>query len=452
MADSLEQQNKSATQPGQGAEAAVPTAPAERRRSLGKAAEDIKDFARDTGKSVDKMFIDENGDEASNYTGDEQTERDYRPVRQSHEYKSGCLGGIMYFAFVLCISVILACLAWMAVSDALALNKSGFSAEITLPTSIFTSETVDAFDEQGIKTGTKKVTHADIGYVANELKEAGLIEYKWLFEMFCKISTADEKVRPGTYELQSSYDYRALIKNMRPGSGAAMTIKVTIPEGFTMRQIFERLEENEVCSFDDLMEAATNASFNYDFLEGTEPGDPGRLEGFLFPDTYEFYVGMQASSAINKLLETFYYKQTADMLKMADYRGLSMHDVVVLASLIEKEAANDEERPIISSVIYNRFAAGMSLGLESAMLYIHPEHEGLPTAEMMEEDSPYNLNKNLGMPPTAICSPGLPSINAALNPANTQYYYFMLDNETGAHKFFTNYNDFYNFVRSQSNG
>lgn len=452
MADSLEQQNKSATQPGQGAEAAVHTAPAERRRSLGKAAEDIKDFARDTGKSVDKMFIDENGDEASNYTGDEQTERDYRPVRQSHEYKSGCLGGIMYFAFVLCISVILACLAWMAVSDALALNKSGFSAEITLPTSIFTSETVDAFDEQGIKTGTKKVTHADIGYVANELKEAGLIEYKWLFEMFCKISTADEKVRPGTYELQSSYDYRALIKNMRPGSGAAMTIKVTIPEGFTMRQIFERLEENEVCSFDDLMEAATNASFNYDFLEGTEPGDPGRLEGFLFPDTYEFYVGMQASSAINKLLETFYYKQTADMLKMADYRGLSMHDVVVLASLIEKEAANDEERPIISSVIYNRFAAGMSLGLESAMLYIHPEHEGLPTAEMMEEDSPYNLNKNLGMPPTAICSPGLPSINAALNPANTQYYYFMLDNETGAHKFFTNYNDFYNFVRSQSNG
>lgn len=219
-----------------------------------------------------------------------------------------------------------------------------------------------------------------------------------------------------------------------------------------MRQIFERLEENEVCSYDDLMEAATNATFNYSFLDGTEPGDPNRLEGFLYPDTYEFYVGMQASSAINKLLETFYYKQTADMLKMAEYRGITMHDVVVMASLIEKEAANDDERPIISSVIYNRFNAGMSLGLESAMLYVHPEHEGLPTAEMMEEDSPYNLNKNLGLPPTAICSPGMPSINAALNPADTQYYYFMLDNETGAHRFFTNYNDFYNFVRAQSNG
>lgn len=403
-------------------------------------------------RTVDSLLLDESGEEANNYTGDELTERDYRPVRQSHEYHSGCLGGIMYFIFVLCVSVVLACLAWMAASDALALNKEGFTAEVTLPSSIFTSETVDKFDEDGKKTGTKRVTHADIGYVANELKEAGLIEYKWLFEAFCKLSTADEKVGPGTYELQSSYDYRALIKNMRAGSGAAVTIKVTIPEGFNMRQIFERLEENQVCSYDDLMDAATNASFNYNFLEGTEPGDPTRLEGFLYPDTYEFYVGMQASSAINKLLETFYYKQTADMLKMADYRGLSMKDVVTMASLIEKEAANDEERAVISSVIYNRINAGMTLGLESAILYIHPEHEGLPTAEMMQEDTPYNLNKYTGLPPTAICNPGMPSINAALNPANSYYYYFMLDKETGTHRFFTNSNDFNNFVREQSDG
>ena len=143
---------------------------------------------------------------------------------------------------------------------------------------------------------------------------------------------------------------------------------------------------------------------------------------------------------------------TADMLKMADYRGLSMKDVVTMASLIEKEAANDEERAVISSVIYNRINAGMTLGLESAILYIHPEHEGLPTAEMMQEDTPYNLNKYLGLPPTAICNPGMPSINAALNPANSYYYYFMLDKETGTHRFFTNSNDFNNFVREQSDG
>ena len=402
-------------------------------------------------RSVDNLFIDESGEQASNYTGDEQTERDYLPIRQSHEYRSGCLGGIMYFVFVACVSIVLACLAWMAASDALALNKKGTTAEITLPSSIFTSETVDTLDENGKKTGTHRVTHADIGYIANELKEAGIIQYKWLFEGFCKLSTADEKVDPGSYTLDSGYDYRALVKNMQSGSGAAVTIKVTIPEGFTMRQIFERLAENEVCSYEDLMDAAANATFNYNFLEGSEPGDPSRLEGFLFPDTYEFYVGMQASSAINKLLETFYYKQTADMLKMAEYRGITMHDVVKIASLIEKEAADDEERAIISSVIYNRVNAGMPIGLESAILYIHPEHEGMPTAEMMQEETPYNLNKYLGLPPTAICSPGMPSINAALNPANTQYYYFMLDSSTGRHRFFAHSYEFDNFVREQSN-
>ena len=88
-------------------------------------------------KRVDKLLIDETGDEAFNYTGDEESERDYRPVRQSHEYKSGCLGGLMYFVFILCIGIILACLVWMACRDMLALNKPEFTANLTLPMSIF---------------------------------------------------------------------------------------------------------------------------------------------------------------------------------------------------------------------------------------------------------------------------------------------------------------------------
>ena len=295
-------------------------------------------------RAMDKLLIDESGEQAHNYTGDEESERDYRPVRQSHEYKSGCLGGIMYFVFILCVSVILACLAWMAASDMLALNKDDFTAKVTLPMSIFTSETVDTFDEKGNKTGTERVTKADIGYVADTLKDAGLIQYKWLFESFCRFSHADEKVRPGEYELQSSFDYRALVQNMRPGSSAALTIDVTFPEGFNMRQIFMRLEEKGVSSFDDLMEAAAEYKFNYSFLENKETGDAARLEGYLFPDTYQFYVGMQASSAINKFLENFHYVLSADMLQMAENRGLSIDEVVTVASMIEREAANDSER------------------------------------------------------------------------------------------------------------
>ena len=403
-------------------------------------------------KRVDKLLIDETGDEAFNYTGDEESERDYRPVRQSHEYKSGCLGGVMYFVFIICIGIILACLAWMASSDMLALNKPEYSASVTLPMSIFESETVDTLDEYGRKTGTKRVTHADIDYLADTLKEAGLIEYKWLFKAFCRISNAETKVSPGEYELRSSYDYRALIQHMRPGATGAVTVKVTLPEGFTMRQIFLRLEEKGVADYDDLMNAAANYTFNYAFLEGLPEGDASRLEGYLFPDTYEFYVGMQASSAINKFLENFHYMQTADMLQQAENLGISMREIVIIASMIEKEAANDNERSRIASVIYNRLKSDMPLGVDATILYLYPEHEGAPTREMLETDSPYTTRIYTGLPPTPVSNPGLMSILAALNPDHTNYYYYALDTETGEHRFFTNANDFNAFVATQNYG
>ena len=400
-------------------------------------------------KAMDKLLTDDSGHGPSNYTGDEESERDYHPVRQSHEYHSGCMGGIMYFVFIACVSVVLACLAGMAASDMLALNKDEFTAVVTLPMSIFSSETVDTYDEEGNKTGTERVTYADMDYVTDALKEAGLIEYKWLFNVFCKISTASEKVSPGEYELKSTFDYRALIQNMRAGSASTVTVDVTLPEGFTMRQIFQRLEEMNVCSYDELMESAANDKFNYSFLEGIEEGDATRLEGFLFPDTYEFYVGMQASSAINKMLETFYYKQTADMLKQASDMNMSMREIVNVASLIEKEAANDAERALIASVIYNRIYAGMQLGIDASVLYEYPDHEGAPTAEMLQTDSPYNTRIRTGLPPTPICNPGMASITAALNPESTGYYYYALDTATGEHRFFTNETEFNNFVATQ---
>ena len=384
---------------------------------------------------------------------DEKTsERDYRPVRQSREYRSGCLGGMMYFVFVLCVSIILACLVWMSAADVLALNKDDFSAEINLPANIFTSKTVDTFDDDGNANGTTRVSSADMDYVADELKGAGLIQYKWLFKFFCKISKADEKIEPGEYELKSSYDYRALISKMRSNSGAAATVTVTIPEGFTMSQIFYRLEENGVCSYDDLMEAAANENYDYSFLKGLESGDATRLEGFLFPDTYEFYKGMSAASAINKFLQNFHSKLNADMERQMADRGLSIREVLEIASLIEKEAANDEERADISSVINNRLRSGWTLGIDSSILYIHQDHEGAPTREMLEEDSPYNLRLYTGLTPTPICNPGLNSILAALSPSDTRYMFFALDTATGTHRFFETIDQFNAFVATQDYG
>ena len=165
--------------------------------------ESLRAAAEAAKEKTGKQAAAEDGED---YGEEELTERDFRPVRRSREYRSGCLGGMMYFVFIACISIILACVAWMSVADALALNKELYTSEITLPADIFTSKTVETLDEDGNVTGSKRVSSADIDYVADELKSAGLIQYKWLFKLFCKISNADTKIEPGEYTLKSTYD------------------------------------------------------------------------------------------------------------------------------------------------------------------------------------------------------------------------------------------------------
>ena len=381
----------------------------------------------------------------------ELEERDYRPIRFRRDGRSGCLGGIMYATFVICVSIILACAGWMAACDVLALNKEPITATVTLPKSIFGEKEQDVKDEEGNVTGTRTVTAADIDYVADSLKDARIIEYKSLFKLFAKISHADVKMDPGTYVLNTELDYRALIKNMQVGTAAMVETTLTFPEGWTMAKIFAKLEEEGVCSADSLYKAAAEFNYSFRFLENVGTGDAMRLEGFIFPNTYDFYQGEQASSVINKFLTALHSRITADMWKQVENLGISFRDAVTVASLIEKEAANDAERSVIASVIYNRMAAGMPLGIDASILYLHPDYTGgveLPV-EMLEEDSPYNTRLYEGLPPTPICNPGMESIKAALNPSSTGYYYYALNAETGEHEFFKNYNDFAAFVAEQ---
>ena len=397
-------------------------------------------------------------DETEAEVQDGETEP-YHPIQRRDDNRVGCLGGVMFAVFVLCVSILLACLGWMAASDMLALNKDGFTATVVLPESIFTNEIVEVKDKEGNVTGHKNVSHADLNYLSNTLKQAGLIQYRWLFENFCKIAKADEKVRPGEYELQSTYDYRALIQNMRPNAGSAVTVNVTLIEGMTMHDMFVSLERSGVSSFEDLMEAAKTYHFNYSFLadpanpedgEAAMEGAELRLEGYLFPDTYNFYANMQASSAINKFLEQFNSNLTDDVLARIQNSGRSLREIVTIASMIEKEAADDEERADIASVIYNRLRADMNLGIDATILYVHPEHEGAPNAEMLKENSPYNTRLYGGLPPTPICNPGWASLSAALMPNQTDYYYYALDTANGRHRFFTNQEEFDAFVATQN--
>ena len=367
------------------------------------------------------------------------------------ENKSGLAGGALYFLFVISVSIILACLAWAAATDVLGFKSSDTVAQITLDKDRFTYQEVEVTDDDG-NIKTKKVHYADMSYVADQLKNNGIIKYKWLFNLFGSVYNADEKIDPGTYELKAIYDYKALVKKMTSGSAAMVTKKITFPEGYTMRQIFKKLDAEGVCDYDELMDAAANSTFNYSFLEGTEKGDANRLEGFLFPDTYEFYEGMPAATAINKLLEVFHYKMTAEMLEWQEESGYTMREIVTIASMIEKEAANDTERYTIASVIYNRLKKDWPLQIDSTTLYEYPDHEGAPTAEMLAKDSPYNTRISKGLPPSPICSPGITSIRAALQPSSTNYMYYALNTATGQHEFFKTADAFNAFVATQNYG
>ncbi len=367
------------------------------------------------------------------------------------ENKSGLAGGALYFLFVISVSIILACLAWAAATDVLGFKSSDTVAQITLDKDRFTYQEVKVTDDDG-NIKTKKIHYADMSYVADQLKDNGIIKYKWLFKLFGSVYNADEKIDPGTYELKAIYDYKALVKKMTSGSAAMVTKKITFPEGYTMRQIFKKLNDEGVCDYDELMDAAANSTFNYSFLEGTEKGDANRLEGFLFPDTYEFYEGMPAATAINKLLEVFHYKMTAEMLEWQEESGYTMREIVTIASMIEKEAANDTERYTIASVIYNRLKKDWPLQIDSTTLYEYPDHEGAPTAEMLAKDSPYNTRISKGLPPSPICSPGITSIRAALQPSSTNYMYYALNTATGQHEFFKTADAFNAFVATQNYG
>ena len=236
---------------------------------------------------------------------------------------------------------------------------------------------------------------------------------------------------------------------MQTASGSMATTTVTFPEGFTMQEIFERLEENGIASVEDLYEAAAEYSYNYSFLEWATPGEASRLEGYLFPDTYEFYQGEQASGAINRFLLNFHGKLTADMYAQAENLGITLHQAVIIGSMIEAEAANDSERAQIAAVIYNRLEAGMPLQIDATVMYALGEHKEYLTEEDLQVDSPYNTYLNTGLPAGPICNPGLASINAALNPADADYLYYALDTETGTHRFFTSYADFEAFTATQ---
>ncbi len=226
---------------------------------------------------------------------------------------------------------------------------------------------------------------------------------------------------------------------------------MTIPEGYTLKQIFELLEEKGVSSYKKLEEMAATYDYNFSFLQDIPLGEATRLEGYLFPDTYDFYLGEDSKTVLNKMLVNFDSKITDEMREQATKRGYSVHEIIVIASMIEKETTGSDQKNI-ASVIYNRLNSNnfQYLQVDATVQYALKERKEKLSLEDLEVDSPYNTYKYEGLPAGPIANPGLVSINAALNPAKTNYYYYALG-EDNMHHFFRTFREHQTFVNTLPN-
>ncbi|MBQ2602267.1 MAG: endolytic transglycosylase MltG [Oscillospiraceae bacterium] len=383
---------------------------------------------------------------------EEYPDEDEKIVSRGAGRRTGCLSGVLFFIFVVCISVALAAFGWMCATDVLGLGDENNQITVSIPKEIFTVVEREKTNADGEKE-MREVSVADMGYIASMLKENGLIKYEWLFKLYSKFSSADEKVKAGTYVLNTDFDYRALVYGMTPSAGERVVVDVTIPEGHNVFQVVQDLTSNGVCDEDELWDCLANYDFEYEFLDRSTLGDKLRLEGYLFPDTYSFYVGDTPSRVIGKLLKNFDRKWTDEMTEQAKALGYTQREILIVASMIEKEAGADSERATIASVIYNRLrdgGQGTNYKLQiDATLYYAAQIEGVTMSK--DIDSPYNTYLVTGLPAGPIANPGLASIKAALDPEITNYYYYALGKE-GVHHFSKTLEEHTAFVNSDEYG
>lgn len=357
----------------------------------------------------------------------EESDRKVRPKRKS----SYGLFGLPHFASILIwIGIVAVCgislgrLLWICATDVLAFGREDRVTTIT-------------------------ITNSDVGNIdaiADKLYNAGLIKYKQLFRFYASLSSADEKISAGTFELNTLFDYNALVKGMSSTSSYRESVKVTIPEGYTCAQIFALLEEKGVCSAAELK--AYEVQSEYWFLEGTNENAEYPLEGFLFPDTYNFYIGDSAKGVFRRFLARFDDIFTDELKTYVDSSKYSLYEIMTIASMIEKESAGSSENYDISSVIYNRLnnpASFPFLDIDATIVYAQGGNNEFIDKDL---DSPYNTYKYKGLPPTPICNPSLLSIQAALAPTDTKYHYYALDPSTGLHHFSKTYAEHLAFLES----
>jgi UPF0755 protein len=270
--------------------------------------------------------------------------------------------------------------------------------------------------------------------IANLLKENDLIQNVNAFKTKSKQLEVDGQMKAGDYMLSKSLTTEEIITKLVNGEIYVETATFTIPEGYEVRQIVDTLEAEGLIDRAVFLDALQNATFDYPFLEGIDR--TYLLEGYLFPDTYTVKAGANEVAIIKMMLDRFNKIFNADYYARAEELGMTVDEVVTLASIIEREARLDEEFPIVASVFHNRIDIDMLLQSCATVQFILKERKEVLLFADIEIDSPYNTYIYPGLTPSPIASPGELAIKSALYPAETNYLYFVTtEKNDGSHYF-----------------
>ncbi len=336
-----------------------------------------------------------------------QNEYEYQRPRRRKRRRRGFLTFIAIL-LMLGIAVFLALFAISSATDMFAFGKEDKQIELTVKKGMSVKDISELLDEKGI------------------------IDHPVIFESYARLRKKDSGFQAGDYMLNSNMSYDRIITAMRMGNTVKEEVMITFYEGMTLGEIADLLEEKKVCDADEFIEITENGEFVYEFIDMMPESKLRfrRLEGYIFPDTYNFYVGENVTSVARKFLKNFQTRVMGMYNEIQD-AGMTLDEAVILASIIQKEAGNEEEMARVSSVFHNRIdntAAGLPM-LQSDVTINYVENDIKPyqTRSTQEIYDAYNTYVCTGLPTGPICNPGIDAIKAAIDPEDTDYYFFVTD-------------------------
>lgn len=344
-------------------------------------------------------------------------------TKKKKKKQKGVGSTYLFFIIVIVVSMIVSIYAILCMNDILAITKTKSSVTVSF------NEQVEDSDD-----------------AINALADNGLIRCKNFCKLFVKLrdkvitsSHIGGPYEAGVYYLNGKMGLEGMLITLQGATASSETVTLTFPEGYTVPEIVDKLSENDVCDKTALLSVIQSTEFSYSLVSSLKASDsvPYRLEGFLFPDTYEFYIDESASSTIRKFLENGDAKFTEEDRAKAEKLGYTTYEVMTIASIIQKEAANEDQMKTISAVIHNRLDDTVNfptLGCQSTADYItNKVAPALSSTSAHTADyymTYYNTNNSstvVGLPAGPICNPGSAAIEAALNPSDSSAKFFFHD-------------------------